>query len=116
VFNKYDTTGSGKIKNCIYDPNGRRLDDTELNHIIELMDGDSAGTISLADFTKVINSSSEPVKRPPCPLLVQAPSPCMTGKTGMCLERARFVGSARARRAYRIASPLERDVKALGPI
>jgi Ca2+-binding EF-hand superfamily protein len=59
VFNKYDTTGSGSItrqelKNCIYDLNGRRLDDTELNHIVELMEGDAAGSISLANFTKVM--------------------------------------------------------------
>jgi Ca2+-binding EF-hand superfamily protein len=59
VFNKYDTTRSGSIskqelRNCIYDLNGRRLDDTELNHILELMEGDVAGNISLVNFTKVM--------------------------------------------------------------
>jgi Ca2+-binding EF-hand superfamily protein len=59
VFNKYDTGNTGKIdraqlKLCIYDLNGRQLDDVELNHIFELMDGDKDGCIHLTDFTKVM--------------------------------------------------------------
>ncbi|KAK8870559.1 hypothetical protein M9Y10_008445 [Tritrichomonas musculus] len=59
IFNKYDVNKTGKInkdqlKNCIYDLNGRILDDVELNHIFELMDGDNDGMIHLQDFTKVM--------------------------------------------------------------
>lgn len=59
IFNKYDTNKTGKInrdqlKSCIYDLNGRILDDVELNHIFELMDGDNDGMIHLQDFTKVM--------------------------------------------------------------
>lgn len=59
IFNKYDTNKTGKInkeqlKSCIYDLNGRILDDFELNHIFELMDGDNDGMIHLQDFTKVM--------------------------------------------------------------
>lgn len=59
IFNKYDTTKSGKInkeqlRHCVYDLNGRQLDDVELNHIFELMDGDNDGMIHLQDFTKVM--------------------------------------------------------------
>jgi Ca2+-binding EF-hand superfamily protein len=59
VFNKYDPQGSGKIdrahlKQCIFDLNGRQLDDAELNHIVELMDGNKDGFIHLTEFTKVM--------------------------------------------------------------
>jgi Ca2+-binding EF-hand superfamily protein len=59
VFNKYDTLKTGSItreqlKACIFDLNGRKLDDMELGHIFELMEGDQGGNISLASFTKVI--------------------------------------------------------------
>ena len=59
VFHKYDTmhTGfidRGQLKNCLYDLNGRQLDDVELNHIFELLDGGQDGKISLDAFTKVI--------------------------------------------------------------
>ena len=59
IFNKYDVNKTGKInkeqlKSCIYDLNGRILDDVELNHIFELMDGDNDGMIHLQDFTKVM--------------------------------------------------------------
>jgi Ca2+-binding EF-hand superfamily protein len=59
VFNRYDTLKTGSItreqlKACIFDLNGRRLDDTELGHIFELMEGDKAGNISLVSFTKVM--------------------------------------------------------------
>jgi Ca2+-binding EF-hand superfamily protein len=59
VFNKYDTAKTGSItrqqlKDCIYDLNGRRLDDTELSHISDLMDSDPSGNISLQNFTKVM--------------------------------------------------------------
>jgi Ca2+-binding EF-hand superfamily protein len=58
VFNKYDTekTGfisRGQLKDCIFDLNGRQLDDVELNHIFELMDGNK-DVISLVNFTKVM--------------------------------------------------------------
>jgi Ca2+-binding EF-hand superfamily protein len=58
VFNKYDTEKTGfiskaQLKDCIFDLNGRQLDDVELNHIFELMDGDKSG-ISLTNFTKVM--------------------------------------------------------------
>ncbi|OHS96054.1 hypothetical protein TRFO_10240 [Tritrichomonas foetus] len=42
------------MKDCIFDLNGRVLDDVELNHIFELMDGDNDGMIHLQDFTKVM--------------------------------------------------------------
>jgi Ca2+-binding EF-hand superfamily protein len=59
VFNKYDTLKTGSItrqqlKACIHDLNGRDLDDTELNHISDLMDGDQSGNITLQNFTKVM--------------------------------------------------------------
>jgi Ca2+-binding EF-hand superfamily protein len=59
VFNKYDTKGTGKIdkanlKQCIFDLNGRQLDDVELNHIFELMVGDKDGFVHLSEFTKVM--------------------------------------------------------------
>lgn len=59
IFNKYDVHQTGKIdkqqlKNCIFDLNGRQVDDVELNHIFQLMSGDKDGMIHLADFTKVM--------------------------------------------------------------
>jgi Ca2+-binding EF-hand superfamily protein len=59
VFNKYDTKGTGTIdkaslKQCIFDLNGRQLDDVELNHIFELMEGAKDGLIHLTEFTKVM--------------------------------------------------------------
>jgi len=58
VFNRYDTEKTGviskaQLKDCIFDLNGRQLDDVELTHIFELMDGDKNG-ISLTNFTKVM--------------------------------------------------------------
>jgi Ca2+-binding EF-hand superfamily protein len=58
VFNKYDTEKTGfitkaQLKDCIFDLNGRQLDDVELNHIFDLMEGDTSG-ISLAKFTNVM--------------------------------------------------------------
>lgn len=59
IFNRYDVEKTGKInktqlKNCIFDLNGRQLDDVELNHIFELMDGDNDGMIHLTEFIKVM--------------------------------------------------------------
>jgi Ca2+-binding EF-hand superfamily protein len=59
VFNKYDTAKTGSItrqqlKDCIYDLNGRHLDDAELGHISDLMEGDQGGNITLQNFTKVM--------------------------------------------------------------
>ena len=59
VFNKYDTAGTGfidraQLKSCLYDLNGRQLDDVELNHIFELLDGKEDGKVSLTAFTKVM--------------------------------------------------------------
>lgn len=59
IFNKYDTNHTKKInkqqlKDCIKDLNGRDLDDVELNHIFELMDGDQDGMIHLDEFIKVV--------------------------------------------------------------
>lgn len=59
IFNRYDIEKTGKInktqlKNCIFDLNGRQLDDVELNHIFELMDGDNDGMIHLTEFIKVM--------------------------------------------------------------
>jgi len=59
IFNRYDTERTGvitkdQLKNCIYDLNGRSLDDAELNNIIELMDGDHDGKIKLEDFVKTM--------------------------------------------------------------
>jgi Ca2+-binding EF-hand superfamily protein len=58
VFNKYDAEKTGfitkaQLKDCIFDLNGRQLDDVELNHIFELMEGDNSG-ISLTKFTNVM--------------------------------------------------------------
>ena len=59
IFNKYDKDHTQKInkqqlKDCIFDLNGRQLDDVELNHIFELMDGDKDGMIHLEEFTRVV--------------------------------------------------------------
>ena len=59
IFNKYDTNGTkminrDQLKACIYDLNGRQLDDIELNHIFELMDEDHDGMIHLNEFIKVM--------------------------------------------------------------
>ena len=59
IFNKYDTEKTGfinreQLKKCIYDLNGRQLDDIELNHIFELLDGKTDGKVTLAAFTKVM--------------------------------------------------------------
>ena len=59
VFNKYDPDHTGSInreqlKSCIYDLNGRQLDDVELNHIFELLDGQQDGKVTLTAFTKVM--------------------------------------------------------------
>jgi Ca2+-binding EF-hand superfamily protein len=42
------------LKQCIFDLNGRQLDDVELNHIVELMEGGKDGVIKLTEFTKVM--------------------------------------------------------------
>jgi Ca2+-binding EF-hand superfamily protein len=59
VFNKYDVAKAGQItkqqlKECLYDLSGRKLDDTEVGHICELMDADRAGNVTLTNFTKVV--------------------------------------------------------------
>lgn len=59
IFNRYDPEKSGKIskeklKDCVYDLNGRQLDEVELNHIFELMEGNKDGSITLENFIKVM--------------------------------------------------------------
>ncbi|EAY19385.1 EF hand family protein [Trichomonas vaginalis G3] len=59
VFNQYDTDKNGKLdrqqlKDCIKDLNGRELDDTELNQIFSLMNGEKDGFVHLSEFVKVM--------------------------------------------------------------
>ena len=59
IFNQYDKEKTGKIikdqlKQCIFDLNGRNLDDSELNQIFELMDGDKDGFVHISEFIKTM--------------------------------------------------------------
>ncbi|KAI5516533.1 EF-hand family [Trichomonas vaginalis G3] len=57
VFYRYDTNHTGKLereklRSAILDLNGRQIDDDELNHIYELLEGKD-GYITLDNFVKV---------------------------------------------------------------
>jgi Ca2+-binding EF-hand superfamily protein len=61
VFNRYDPDKKGyitkqKLKDCIFDLNGRTLDDTELNQIFELLQGDKEDNVHLREFIKVMET------------------------------------------------------------
>ena len=59
IFNKYDTERRGyidreQLRQCIFDLNGRNLEDGELNNILDLLDVNKDGKVHLDDFVRTI--------------------------------------------------------------